>query len=141
MKALLFGCAVNSVLCFSEKVAWHHYVIVECSSCTFAVELLRRGVHVRLIAVSQPRTAQAMFHHRMELKSNQTSSRQISIAEELETVELDCERGLQPVIKWLQFVVNHAYDVCSWNCQHFSSDLIAILSSFVRRDMSGKCAT
>jgi hypothetical protein len=131
---MLFAFAVNSAATVAQQVAWHHSVIVECENATFTIELLQRGVCVRAISNSEPRTAQAMSSHRLELKSSKVSSRKISVAEELENLELDCERGLQPVIKWLDFVVKNKYDVFNWNCQHFSSELLAVLSSFSRRN-------
>lgn len=129
--ALLFGCAANSMIQLCDAVAWHHYVLLECRKCTISLELLRRGVCVRIIQHNEPRGRQLMHQHRQELKST-GSGRHVKVAEELACRELDCSLGLQPVIKWLKFNVHQQYDLVNWNCQHFSQDLMGVLSSFVK---------
>lgn len=129
--ALLFGCAANSVIQLSDAVAWHHYVILECPECSISLELLRRGVCVRVISQTEPRGRQLIHQHRQELKSC-GSSKRVKLAEEIRCQDLECDLGLQPVLKWLTYVVSTKYDIVSWNCQHFSQDLMGVLASFLK---------
>ena len=129
--ALLFGCAANSVIQLSDAVAWHHYVILECPECSISLELLRRGVCVRVISQTEPRGRQLIHQHRQELKSC-GSSKRVKLAEEIRCQDLECDLGLQPVLKWLTYVVSTKYDSVSWYCQHFSHDLMGVLASFLK---------
>lgn len=130
--ALLFGCAANSMMQMSEAFAWHHYMILECPKCSISLELLRRGVCVRVISQSEPRGRQLIHQHRQELKSCDIGKR-VKVAEEIRCLDLECGLGLQPVLKWLTYVVSQQYDIVNWNCQHFSQDLVGMLSSFIRK--------
>jgi hypothetical protein len=129
--ALLFGCAANSVLQLSDAVLWHHYVILETPCCSISLELLRRGVCVRVISQSEPRGKQLIHQHRQELKTRGSGTRS-KLAQEVRCLDLECGLGLQPVLIWLRYVVSQQYSVTDWNCQHFSQDLLGVLSSFVK---------
>eukprot|EP00892_Ulva_mutabilis_P004154 jgi/Ulvmu1/210/UM001_0214.1 len=131
--ALVFATAANSVYkTMQGNLAWHHFVILEFSEASYALHLTPQGLYANGVATGQPRSQAQVHEHRKELLAKQVSDRCILLAEELKVYSVDASYPVatQAMQTWLTAVVDDPYNLCTWNCQHFTQDLLAVIAPF-----------
>lgn len=140
--ALMFAAAANSVLkTMQGQIAWHHFIILEFPLGSFAVHLVPEGVYVTGIMASGdstrkslPRSSAEVQQHRQELLMKRVSSSHIHLAEEVSVHTVDPCLNRNPVSQaaeiWLKSVVDDGYNLCKWNCQHFTQEFLAVVTPF-----------
>lgn len=131
--ALMFAAAANSVYkTMQAQVGWHHFIILEFSEASYAVHFVPEGVHVSGIDASVPRSHAQMQDHRQELLMQQVSSACIYLAEVVgvHTVDSCFPVATDAAKVWLRSVVDDPYNLCTWNCQHFAQDLLAVIAPY-----------
>lgn len=130
---LMFAAAVNSVRkTMQGRVGWHHFIIMEFIEASFAVHLVPEGVYVSGIDAGVPRSQAQVQDHRQELLMKRASSTCIHVAEELSVHTLDpCYPVATEATQiWLKSVVEDEYNLCTWNCQHFTQDLLGVIGPY-----------
>lgn len=130
--ALIFATAANSVYkSIQDNVAWHHFIILEFSEASYGLHLTPDGLYVTGVAASSRSQAQ-VTEHRKELLTKQVSDRSLHLAEEVKVYSLDAgfPAATQALQTWLNAVVDDRYDLCMWNCQHFTTELLAVVAPF-----------
>lgn len=131
--ALMFAAAANSVCkTMQGHVGWHHYIILEFVEASYAVHLVPEGMHVSGIDAGVQRSPAQVQDHRQELLMKRASTTCIHVAEELSVHTLDpCYPVATEATQiWLTSVVDDTYNLCTWNCQNFTQDLLGVIAPY-----------
>ena len=117
---------------FYRTVAWHHYIIVECTDSTFRIELCRDGVQVQGIVGEVDGQVHDAVRERRRKQFTGTLLDQEHPDAGTEIYSINLEGSgttLELLRQWLADHVTHQYHLLDWNCQHFCDMVWALFQS------------